>query len=97
MKWSFSYRVIFNDKVITLSTVLRDAGVTSGSVFKLGISGTYEDVWEKELKDMWDGTKLYNMVSALEFEANLKERLRRRGILNSDRLRELADACFSHV
>lgn len=97
MKWSFSYRLIFDEKGISLSTRLRDAGVSLGAVLKLGINGTYEDVWEKELKEMWDGTKMYEMGGAMTRDAELRQRIRDRGSLTFDRLRELANACFVHV
>jgi hypothetical protein len=97
MKWSFTYRLILGDKGIGLSTTLRDAGVELGSVLKMGISGTYQDVWEKELKEMWDGTKIYEASGAMRREAELRERLRIRGSPRGERLRELADACFAHV
>jgi hypothetical protein len=97
MKWSFSYRLIFDSKGIGLSRTLREAGVSAGSVLKLGINGRYEDAWEKELKEMWDGTKMYEMGSAMQRQAELKEKIRKHGPLNSARLRELADACFSQV
>lgn len=95
MRWSFSYRLIFDEKGIGLSTRLCDAGVSAGAVLKLGINGTYEDVWEKELKEMWDGTKIYQMGAAMD--AGLRQSIRDRGQLTSGRLQELADACFSHV
>jgi len=97
MKWSFSYRLIFDEKGIGLATPLRDAGVSLGSVLKLGINGTYEDVWEKDLKEMWDGTKLYEMGGAMRRDAELRQRIRDRGSLTSGRLRESANACFAHV
>jgi hypothetical protein len=97
MKWSFTYKLIFNDQGIGLSKSLSEAGVCSGSVLKMGISGTYEDIWEKELKDMWDGSKMHEVMSAMAREAQLNEDIRNRGLLNSNRLRELANACFSHV
>lgn len=97
MKWSFSYKLIFDDQGIGLSKSLSEVGVSSGSVLKMGISGTYEDIWENELKEMWDGSKMYEVMSAMAREAQLKENIRNRGSLNSNRLRELANACFSHV
>lgn len=97
MKWSFSYKLIFNDQGIGLSKSLHEAGVSSGCVLKIGINGTYEDIWEKELKEMWDGTKMYEMGGALRHEAQLKENIQRRGQLTSTRLREISNACFSHV
>jgi hypothetical protein len=63
----------------------------------MGINGTYEDVWEKELKEMWDGTKIYEIGGALKREAELRESIRSRGSLTPERLRQLADACFAHV
>jgi TIR domain len=97
MKWSFSYRLIHNDKRIGLSTSLRDAGVSLGSVLKMGINGTYEDVWDKELKAMWDGSKIYEISGALRREAELKQSISLRGSLTSERRRQMADACFAHV
>lgn len=97
MKWSFSYRLIFAEMGISLSTPLRDAGVSLGAVLKLGINSTFEDVWEKELKEMWDGTKMYKMGGAMMRDAQLRKNIRDRGTLTSSRLRELADACFAHV
>lgn len=97
MKWAFSYKLIFNEKGIGLSKSLREAGVSPGSVLTMGINGTYEDVWEKELKEMWDGTKMYEITSAMRHEAQLKENICNRGSLTSARLRELSNACFSHV
>ncbi|WP_029914776.1 toll/interleukin-1 receptor domain-containing protein [Pelobacter seleniigenes] len=97
MKWSFSYSLIFDGKAISLSRSLSEAGVSPGNVLMIGINGTYEDVWECELKNMWDGSKMYEMGSALRHEAELKEQIRKRGRLNRDRLREFANDCFSHV
>lgn len=97
MKWSFRYRLIFNNKGIGLSTALRDASVFSGAVLKLGINGTYEDVWTKELDAMWDGTKIYEASGAIRREAELREQIRVRGPLTRDRLRVLANDCFVHV
>lgn len=97
MKWSFSYKLIFNEQGIGLSKSLREAGVSHGSVLKMGINGTYEDVWEKELKEMWDGTKMYEVSGAMRHEAQLKESIRKRSPLNSTRLREISNARFSHV
>ena len=81
MKWSFSYKLIFNDQGIGLSKPLSEVGVCSGSVLKMGISGTYEDIWENELKEMWDGSKMYEVMSAMAREAQLKENIRNRGPL----------------
>lgn len=97
MKWSFSYKLIFNEQGIGLSKTLREVGVSPGSMLKMGINGTYEDVWQKELKEMWDGTKMYEISGAMRHEAQLKESILKRGPLTSARLREIANACFSHV
>jgi len=97
MKWSFSYRLILGEKGISLSMALRDAGVSLGSVLKLGINGTYEDLWERELKEMWDGTKMYEVGGAMRRDAELRQRIRDRGSLTSRRLREVANACFAHI
>ena len=97
MKWYFSYSLIFDEKRISLSTCLRDAGVSLGDVLKLGINGTYEDVWENELKEMWDGTKMYESGGAMSRDTKLRQDIGDRGSLTSDRLRELVNICFAHV
>jgi len=97
MRWSFSYGLVFNNQGLTLSTTLKDAGVSYGSVLRLSIGGTYEDVWEKELKSMWDGSKMYEVMSAMRRQQELQNEIRSRGLLTSSRLEEFADACFKHV
>jgi hypothetical protein len=62
------------------------------------ISGTYEDLYEKELKELWDGSKMYLMTpEMLMREERLKAAIAVRGRLTNSRLKEIADACFSSV
>lgn len=97
MRWSFSYGLVHNDQSIPLRTTLEEAGVSTGSVLRLNISGTYEDVWEKELKSMWDGSKMYEIGSAMRREQELRSNIQSRGSLTRSRLKELANECFKHV
>lgn len=97
MRWSFSYGLVHNDESITLSATLRTAGVVVGDVLRMNISGTYEDLYEKVLSSMWDGSKMYEMGGALRMEAALKQRIRDRGTLTQQRLREISDSCFKGV
>ena len=97
MRWTFSYGIVFNGSGLILSNTLEQAGVSGGSVLKLSINGTYEDRWEKELRSMWDGSKMYEVGSAIRREQELKSWITNRGSLRQSRLKELADACFSHV
>ena len=83
MKWSFSYRLIFNKEGIGLSKSLREVGVSFGSVLKMGINSTYEDVWENMSKAMWDGTKVYHVTSAIRHETQLEENIRNQAHLRS--------------
>ncbi|MCU1264131.1 MAG: hypothetical protein JWM21_449 [Acidobacteria bacterium] len=98
MKWSFSYGLVFDGKSISLSESLRDAGVEVGGVVMIRISGTYEDLYEKELKELWDGSKMYLMTpEMLMREERLKAAIAARGRLTNNRLKEIADVCFSNV
>jgi TIR domain len=97
MRWSFSYGLVYNDELITLSTTLQAAGVTTGNVLRINISGKYEDLYEKELSSMWDGSKMYEMSGALRRQAELQLRIRDRGPLTQMRLREVSNSCFKHV
>lgn len=97
MRWSFSYGLVYNDKSITLSTSLQAAGVTTGDVLRINISGTYEDLYEKELSSMWDGSKMYESGGMISRQAKLQQRIRDRGPLTRIRLREVSNSCFRHV
>jgi hypothetical protein len=97
MKWSFSYKLVYNEKTVSLSTKLSDAGIAIGSVLHLSISGTYEDVFQNELKSMWDGSKMYEIGGAMRREQQLKAAIAARGSLTKERLWEFSNRCFSHV
>lgn len=97
MKWSFSYGLVYEDNQITLSKALRDVGIQIGSILQLSIRGTYEDLWERELRDMWDGNKMYEIGGALQRDAKLRKLIKQRGLLTTERVREIANSCFAHV
>ncbi len=98
MKWCFSYDLRFNGKGIPLNTKLRDAGIQVGAVVQIGISGTYEDLYENELKEAFSPDKVYLMTPELMLrEQWLQEQVATRGLLTQAKLKEIADSCFSHV
>ena len=98
MKWSFSYGLRLDGKSISLNETLREAGVELGSVMGINISGRYEDLYEKELKEAFSGDKMYLITDAmLRRQAWLKKQIADRRLLTSAKLKEIADACFSHV
>jgi hypothetical protein len=96
-RWSFSYGLAFKDESMALSQKLRDAGVKSGDVVELSVQGTYQDLWTNELENMWDGSKMYNMLFAKQREAELQQQIRDRGPLTRDRLRAIANSAFDHI
>jgi hypothetical protein len=97
MQWSFSYGLVFGNEKISLSKTLHDVGICNGSTLQISISGTYEDLYEKELKAMWDGSKMYEVTGAIRRETMLRQAIEDRGSLTSERLREIAKSCFAHV
>ena len=96
LKWSFSYGLRHKDDGIGLYTKLNDAGLATGSVVKLSISGTYEDLYEKELKDIWDGNVIYK-ITAVPPGESIRQSMNERGPLTRARIKEIADSCFKHV
>lgn len=105
MRWSFSYRIVFKNASIPLSQTLEQAGVSAGSVLKLKIDGTYEDLWENELQSIRSVNKIFsNKVfyrtsePAVSWEEQeLLKRINSRAPLTSARLKEIADSCFLHI
>jgi hypothetical protein len=97
MRWSFLYGLVFKDEGISLSKKLRDVGIDVGSVVQVSISGRYEDLYEKQLSAIWDGSKMWEVSGAMRLEAELRQAIKDRGSLTQDRLREIVDSCFAHV
>ncbi len=98
MKWSFSYGLKLEGQGISLNTQLHDAGVQIGSVLQIGISGVYEDLYEKELKEAFGTEKIYLMTSErIQREQWLREQVAARNLLTQAKLKEIADSCFLHV
>jgi hypothetical protein len=98
MKWSFSYGLRLDGKGISLDTKLRDAGIAVGSVVQIGISGVYEDLYEKELKEAFSRDKVYlETIDRMQREQWLRQQVAARRLLTNSKLKEIADSCFSHV
>jgi hypothetical protein len=98
MKWSFTYGLKMDGKGISLHTTLRDAGVKIGSVLQIGISGTYEDLYEKELKEAFGPDKMYLMtLERIQREQWLRQQISVHRSLTQEKLKEIADSCFAHV
>ena len=98
MRWSFSYGLKHNGKGIGLSTTLRAAGIDVGSVVQIGISGTYEDLYEKELTEAFSPDKVYlETMERRQREQWLQQQVAARRLLTRDTLKKIADSCFSHV
>jgi len=99
MRWSFSYGLRYQNQAIGLRQRLRDVGVVIGSTLQLSIRGTYQDLYDKELKEMWKDDKVYRMLDTLipPRIAELWAAMEARGPLTRKRLQELANSCFAHV
>lgn len=98
MKWSFTYGLKIGGEGISLHSTLRDAGVNMGSVLQIGISGVYEDLYEKELKEAFGPDKTYLMtLERIQREQWLRQQVSARRSLTQAKLKEIADSCFTHV
>ena len=98
MKWSFSYGLLYEDESISLNTTLRESRVENGATLKIRINGTYEDLYENELKEAFGSDKLYMMtMDIIKRHEWLRQQVAARKLLTKSRLKEIADGCFSHV
>jgi hypothetical protein len=97
LRFSFAYRLTRGDRKLPLSTSLAHARVASGDVVTLAAASTCEDLFEKQLADIWAGPRPRKVSAAFEEQARLKEIIRQRGRLTPERLRHLADSFFSHL
>ncbi len=98
MKWTFTYRLRLADKGMALRQTLREAGVQVGSVLQIGISGRYQDLYEKELREAFGPGKLFLMTEwHIERERWLRAAVAAHAALTADGLKAIADGCFAHV
>ena len=100
MRWSFSYGLLYSNETIPLSKELAQAGVAVGSVVQIRISGTYEDLFERERMEM--SSKVYLMTAEMmekirKRDEAIADGLNLRGALTQARLKEIADQCFVDV
>jgi len=77
--------------------MLMDTGIIVGSTVKIIINGRYEDLYESEIRQIWDMGKMYDLRSLMMREMDLKKKVKERGRLTLERLRQIADSCFAHV
>jgi len=97
MRWSFSYKLVYGEHSVPLRTTLKEAGIVIGSTVKISISGSYNDLYENEIKQMWEPGKMYEIMSTVMREMELKKKIEDRGRLTRERLKQIADSCFAHV
>lgn len=100
MRWSFIYSLRADGEGISLNSTLREAGLQAGSVVQIGISGRYEDLYEKELKEAeaFSPGKMYlETIERRNREQWLRKQMADRRLLTSAKLKEIADSCFKHV
>lgn len=98
MIWSFSYGLTLDRKSISLNTTLRQAGAEIGSVVQIRINGTYEDLYEKELKEAFSPDKFYwESESRRLREQWLRKQVTARRLLTREKLKAIADSCFANV
>jgi hypothetical protein len=98
MHWSFTYGLRIEGKGVPLDTTLRAAGLSVGSVIQIGISGRYEDLYEKELKEAFSPGKVY--LETMERHRRLEwlqQQVASRRLLTQADLKKIADSCFKHV
>lgn len=97
MSWTFSYKLMYGEQSVPLRRTLREAGISVGNTVKIRIGGTYKDLYENEIRTMWEPGKMYDLMSLRARELDLKKKIKERGPLTRERLKQIADSCFAHV
>jgi hypothetical protein len=97
LRWSFSYKLVYGEHSVPLRKTLQDAGIVVGSTVEMSVDGRYEDLYQNEIKRMWEPGKMYDLTSMRVHERELKRKIKERGRLTGERLRQIADSCFAHV
>lgn len=97
MSWTFSYKLVYGEQAVPLRRTLRGAGILVGHTVKISIGGRYKDLYENEIKEMWEPGKVYNIAAQMLRETELKKKIEERGRLTPERLKRIADSCFAHI
>jgi len=97
LRWSFSYKLVYGEHSVHLRKTLQDARIVVGSTVKMSIDGRYEDLYQNEIKRMWEPGKMYDLTLMRVHERELKKKIEERGRLTGERLRHIANSCFAHV
>jgi intein/homing endonuclease len=97
MRWSFRYSLVFEGRSVPLRKRLEEAGIGVGGTVQLSISGSYEDLYEQEIGQMWEPGKIYDLTSMRRHEIEGRKKIEERGPLSGERLRQIANSCFAHV
>jgi hypothetical protein len=96
MSWTFSYKLVCGEQSVPLRRTLREAGISVGNIVNISISGRYKDLYENEIKELWEPGKMYNIAARMLRETELKKKIEERGPLTRKRLKQIADSCFAH-
>jgi hypothetical protein len=97
IKWEFSYGLIHKNALIPPDHTLALARVNMGSILKIQINGAYKDLSKESIENL--SPTLYSRGFLTNSMKNSKEdkMLLARGTLTKDRIKEIANLCFSHL
>jgi hypothetical protein len=104
MLWSFSYEIIYQDISLGFSQTLSESLIENGSIIKLKIIGTYEDLIEQKSQNIWSGGVILKVTLDTDYiedddfdDTDYDQIQENRGKLTKERLKEIEDICFAHV
>jgi hypothetical protein len=67
--------------------MLREAGISVRNTVNISISRRYKDLYENEIKEMWEPGKMDNIVVMMLRETGLKKKIEERGPQTRERLK----------
>ncbi|HKZ85592.1 MAG TPA: hypothetical protein VJ793_18295 [Anaerolineae bacterium] len=95
ISFDFSYSIIFGEEKLSLRKSLRDAGISDGNEVTLSVRALWTDELEKAERKETD-VEVYWQVNSQMF-AWVEAVRKARGVLTQNRIKALADSCFTFV
>ncbi|MEM9720502.1 MAG: toll/interleukin-1 receptor domain-containing protein [Bacteroidota bacterium] len=93
----YSYGLMHNEEELVYNKSLDGSSLKYGDKIMLNISGKIEDLYLKELNQIWEGKKVFDFPARVRKEKELKNKIKARGSLDDGKIHEVMSSRFNHI
>jgi hypothetical protein len=97
ISFTFRYSVVFKGETISLNKTFRNSGIEDGGEVQLSIRSVWTDKIEKAEIEEAKSQVMWHTASRMLGLTKREEARKERGVLTKNKIKSLADGCFSFV